>query len=331
MRRASTVLTTLALTLLASEARTQSIRPELVSAWARVDGDPLLVGASAPAAWFASLASAPTAIHGAMLAPVQAIQPSGNYGAVQPVPFEPVGSPTAWVTAKDLANITLLGGGSGSAAFSCVNKGSAGGTFAHFTAPNPANLPIWYDDGFLGAGLPYLWFTGTSLIRVLEGQFPSSAYVTADAYTIYVVVYAHQLTPTAGETSQNPTVIRFASTGFAINTPDGAILYSKDGNPAWGDYVAAPVASGDATLHVWKLEHAGGLLSMSVDGGVPVTVASGTTQDLSGLPKLGFDCCSFNSGSFHGAISEWIVYNKQLTPGQDRANMAYLRNEWGTP
>ncbi len=328
MRRALIVLTTLAVTLLASEARAQAIRLE---PWPHSGDEAPLAGASTPAAWFASLASAPTAIHGAMLAPVQAIQPSGNHGAVQPVPFEPVGSPTAWVTAKDLANITLLGGGSGSATFSCVNKGSAGGTFAHFTSPNPSNLPIWRDDGFLGAGLPYLWFSGTSQIRVLEGQFPSSAYVTANAYTIYVVMYADLLTATAGETSQNPTVIRFDATGFAVNTPDGAILYNKDGAPAWGDYAAARVASGNATLHVWKLEHAGGLLSMSVDGGVPVTVASGTTLQLSNLPKVGFDCCSFNAGSFQGAISEWIVYNKQLTPGQDRANMAYLRNEWGTP
>lgn len=248
----------------------------------------------------------------------------------QPGRLRPIGNPTAWVTAKSPAHITMAGG-SGSRVSSCVNRGSAAGTF---DGVDTNNQPRWYDDGFLGAGNPYFWFGGHDAHENLSGSLPSSAYVTSSACTIYIVMYAHVLQENnTASISQNPTAIEFHDVGLAVRAGDGgrAIGLHRPLGPPQYDFIEAPITSGDATLHVWKLAHVGGVLSLSVDGGAPVTVATGTTNALTSAPIVGFDGQSFNPGAYYGAIGEWIVYNRAVTPVEDAFNMQYLRDAWGTP
>lgn len=262
--------------------------------------------------------------------PALAVQALGNRTAVTAAPFQPIGSPTAWVTAKDLANITLTQPGSGNYVISCVNKGTAGGAFHNLDYPN--NRPRWYDDAFLGAGRPYLWFPGQSEVRSLWGSLPSVAYITPTDCTIYVVMYAHSLESDGSGVNNNPTPIEFDNIGLSVRSGAGgqAIAWHQTtGNPI--DNIEAPITNGDATLHVWKVVHDNDVLSLSVDGGIPVSTPCSGIYTPNGPPNIGFNGQSFNNGMFHGAICEWIVYNRALTPSEDKSNMAYLRKQWGTP
>ncbi len=307
MRRTFFALATLAISFLAAGASARPVHPVPTSA---------IAGS------------------GEMLLPVQAVQGLANRSGTTAAPFKPIGNPTAWVSAKHVEQMSLLPGGSGSDVVSCANRGSAGGTFNNFEFPG--NRPQWFDDGFLGAGRPYLWFPGQSQVRSLVGSLPSTAYITPSHSTVYIVMYAHALQSdnTGPSISSNGTAIEFDNIAVAVRSNGGngrAIGLHRPTAPAPYDFVEAPMTSGDATLHVYKVERHGGVLSISVDGGAPVSVGTGANYTPNEIPRVGFNGQSFNTGMFYGAICEWIVYNRELTPPEDNANLAYLRMQWGTP
>jgi hypothetical protein len=291
MRRTIVALTTFSLALLATEARARTLHPK-------------------------------------MLLAAQAVHASGNRGAATAAPVRPVSTPTAWVTAKDLANITMAG----SVTDSCVNKGSAGGTF--YTL-QPSHRPLRLDDGLFGAGRPYFWFPGQADIKMFVGSHFASSYITQYDATIYIVMYASVLEwNDPANVPNNPTPIEFDNIGLCVRSGDGgrALAWHVPRFVVQYSHVEAPIASGDQTLRVVKVQHHDDTLSISVDGGAPTSVPSGSIlQPVSGYPYIGFNAQSFNNGMFHGAICEWLVYNRELTPSEDKANMAYLRQEWGTP
>jgi hypothetical protein len=189
--------------------------------------------------------------------------------------------------------------------------------------------PTWQNDNVLT--LPSLKFANANdslcTLDYSKTNILASSFLSASAYTILLSFYLDTTTvPNNATVYQNMTLLADVGQfmGLFLKKPSGYELhaYNWDGN---ADSVSVPI--GYQTKHVAMVRHQSGSLYLSIDGGVEVSVASGSTTNLASRLAIGKRLAGTET-NFTGRIGEIATYNVALG-GTDLSDaISYFTAKW---
>jgi hypothetical protein len=208
-----------------------------------------------------------------------------------------------------------------------------GGAFYHLTS---SAVDTWYDQSG----------NARDLLQPTSGFRPTITTAGANSRAALLCAGASYL--------NNVALSNFitASDGYFVTTlitdrtsSNAANLYNNDA--PFGDsagYVAVNIKAGSiyaynyhsgvtsvgtpistATTYVVEWLHTGGNLTLRINGGTPLTVASGTTDSLAGV----LNCCNGTSANLYGKLFELIAFSTVPASGIRDALVANMQSYYG--
>jgi hypothetical protein len=155
---------------------------------------------------------------------------------------------------------------------------------------------------------------------------PLSALITASAYTLYIAFRPNAITSTNYDYGGHPLIGDTA--GYW-----GVFLASVSGVPkifAYNyvgiAYYTPAVNCGVGAPHVVCVRHEGGYLYLSIDGGADVSVATGNTAVLTGIPNIGYGV--YGSGQLDARVGEILIYDTAHSADERTAAINFLMAKW---
>ncbi len=165
-------------------------------------------------------------------------------------------------------------------------------------------------------GKPVLRFDGTD--DYMLGAV-TSTYITASAYTVFVVAKAIVIDTNNATVYDNDPIYEDEDGDFALllkSTPT-AHLFNWDVTP--GDSIELSIATG--TFYLFEGRHGGGNLGFRLNGGTESTVASGDTVLAAGSNvRLGTNAARYANID----IAEMMIFNVDLSSGDKTSLRAYF-------
>lgn len=200
-----------------------------------------------------------------------------------------------------------------------VKWGDQSGNNRHFVT---GTAPTWR-SGIVN-GLPVLRFVSGSSQQLVTTGFALSLFITASAYTAFMVMKKTTTGATDGHWYADDNIASQNAISGSSDAADDFLVRNYDGT---ADTVtkAASLASG---FHILTAAHSGGNILAGVDDTRTASLqsaASGDTSVLTQVLTVGRDRGAF--GSFDCA--EFIIYNAALTEAERQVVERYLAAKYG--
>jgi hypothetical protein len=218
-------------------------------------------------------------------------------------------NPTLWLKEDGLP-------AAGSLISTWTNSGSA----TNFTQPTTIRQPTCIGNGLNGHKIAR--FDGS----VFMSGPTIGSFISASAYTLFVVVKAASIALSSSNSWQNHGIIADNAQyfGLYLSTNFGASIYNWGGSD---DHADVPYAA--SSWARFQARHASGNLVLSKNGGSESSVASNNTEATAGMSLLGVNDYDSMTGALNGDIAEIFGVNTVLS-NSDRANVdAYLTARFG--
>jgi hypothetical protein len=207
------------------------------------------------------------------------------------------------------------------------------GAFYHLTS---SAVDTWYDQS--GNARDFSQFTSTSRPTITTaGANNSAALLCAGASYLDNVALSNFITASDGYVVAALIADRTSSNVAAVYSNDApfgdASAYMSANIQAGSIYaynyhagvtsVGIPIST--ATTYIVEWLHTGGNLSLRVNGGTPQTVASGTTDALTGIFRAGAGSATF----LYGKLFELIAFSTVPASGTRDALVANMKSYYG--